>query len=457
MSIRNLACACMLWLALPALAQSGPDALFKAAESGNVADIRKALAAGVSVNVADAAGWTPLLVAAGEGKLAAVQSLVKAGANVNAASKKGETALMAAVLSGNAAVVKYLLAEGADKTAATAKGLTAADISMQAKKPEIAKLLAPAGKNAPVAKVASPPQVGAKEAAAVDAYQKGRYGEAAELFRELVRLDPQHVLGWQFLGQALAKSGDFEEARKAYERALTIEPRGNIADRTRRLMVMQHKDCDGCPDMVVIPAGSFEMGETGNTRRVTVKSFALGRTEVTQAQWQAIMGDNPSQFPLCGGECPVENVAWEQVKDFISKLNAKTGKTYRLPSESEWEYACRAGGRDEYCGGNSIDAIAWYDGNSGGKTHWVAGKQSNRWGLHDMSGNVWEWVEDCWNTSTNDAPSDGSAWTKDKCGHVVRGGSWTNGPQGVRTAIRSSGGIAQGFNGNGFRLARTLP
>lgn len=153
----------------------------------------------------------------------------------------------------------------------------------------------------------------------------------------MVGLHPQHVLGWQFLGQSLAKTGDFEEARKAYERALTIEPRGNIADRTRRLMAMQHKDCDGCPEMVVIPAGSFEMGEAGNTRRVTVKSFALGRTEVTQAQWQAIMGDNPSQFPLCGGECPVENVAWDQVKDFISKLNAKTGKTYRLPSESEWE------------------------------------------------------------------------------------------------------------------------
>jgi formylglycine-generating enzyme required for sulfatase activity len=458
MSIRNLACACLLWLALPALAQSGPDALFKAAESGNVADIREALAQGVSVNVADPAGWTPLLVAAGEGQLVAVQALVKAGANVNGASKKGETPLMAAVLSGNVAVVKYLLAAGADKTAVTAKGLTATDIAEQAKKPEIAKLLAPTGGNAPAAVKASSKKVGAKEVAAVEAYQKGRYGEAAGLFRELVRLDPRHALAWHFLGQSLAKTGDFEEARKAFERSLEIEPRGDIADRTRSLMAMPLKDCEDCPEMVMIPAGSFEMGEAGSTHRVTIKSFAIGKTEVTQAQWQALMGSNPSEFRQCGGACPVEKVSWDDIQEFIRRLNAKTGKTYRLPSEAEWEYACRAGRRHEYCGSESVDSVAWYTSNSGDKTHAVAGRLANAWGLHDMSGNVWEWTQDCWNNNFSGAPAEGTAWTSGDCAkRVRRGGSSYNPPRFASATNRSWDDTAVRNNFNGFRLARMLP
>ena len=220
------------------------------------------------------------------------------------------------------------------------------------------------------------------------------------------------------------------------------------------------KDCSDCPEMVVIPAGSFDMGGTGSdeqpVHRVTLRSFSMGKTEVAQGQWRAVMGGNPSRFSNCGDSCPVENVSWEDVKQFVSRLSAKTGKTYRLPSEAEWEYACRAGGREEYCGGGSVDSVAWHLGNSGQSTHPVAGKRPNAWGLHDMSGNVWEWTEDCWNGSYNGAPNDGSAWTAGSCSQrVVRGGSLLNGPQYLRAAFRFRNSAALRINDFGFRVART--
>jgi len=117
------------------------------------------------------------------------------------------------------------------------------------------------------------------------------------------------------------------------------------------------RDCPDCPEMVIIPAGSFDMGSNNGevnekpVHRVTIaKPFAMGMTEVTQGQWKAVMGNNPSSFSNCGDTCPVEQVSWNDVQGFLQKLNAKTGKQYRLPSEAEWEYACRAEGKQEYCG-----------------------------------------------------------------------------------------------------------
>ncbi len=223
------------------------------------------------------------------------------------------------------------------------------------------------------------------------------------------------------------------------------------------------RDCADCPEMVVIPAGSFEMGggtypDEKPVHRVTLRSFAIGRTEVTHGQWRAVMGNNPSRFSTCGDDCPVESVSWNDAQEFVRKLNQKTGKIYRLPSEAEWEYACRSGGKQEYCGGEGIDSVGWYAGNSGSKTHSVAGKQANAWGLYDMSGNVWEWTQDCWNESYTGAPGDGSAWTSGDCGQrVLRGGSWNGKPQYARAAIRSGTGTAERSLSNGFRLARMLP
>ncbi len=220
-------------------------------------------------------------------------------------------------------------------------------------------------------------------------------------------------------------------------------------------------------DMVTIPKGSFTMGckdgrdkdcypDESPAHSVQVSAFQLGKTEVTQGQWQAVMGNNPSEFKNCGDNCPVENVSWEDIQIFIKKLNAQTGKTYRLPSEAEWEYACRAGQDSSHCGGNDVNAVALYGDNSGSKTHAVGGKQANAWGLHDMSGNVWEWVQDSSHSDYNNAPSNGSAWLgTESVGRVQRGGSWFDNSRFTRAAIRY--GSTNRNSWVGFRLARTLP
>lgn len=231
------------------------------------------------------------------------------------------------------------------------------------------------------------------------------------------------------------------------------------------------RDCPDCPDMVVIPAGGFEMGSNNGesnekpVHHVTIaKPFSIGQTEVTQGQWQAIMGSNPSNFDNCGNTCPVEKVSWDDAKEFIRKLNDKTGKKYHLPSEAEWEYACRAGESHKYCGSDNMDSVAWHENNSGqglfsdGKIQPVAQKQANAFGLYDMSGNVWEWVDDDYHGDYNGAPTDGSIWKDGQPGgRVVRGGSWYYFADYLRSTYRLY--VQRDFRDyrSGFRLARTLP
>ena len=226
------------------------------------------------------------------------------------------------------------------------------------------------------------------------------------------------------------------------------------------------RDCDDCPEMVVIPPGSFDMGSENEpnekpVHRVTIGyAFAMGKTEVTQGQWKSIMGDNPSKYINCGDNCPIETVSWDDVQMFIQKLNEKTGKQYRLPSEAEWEYACRAGARQEFCGGDNMDSIGWYGGlakpagNSGKAPNPAATKQPNAFGLYDMSGNVWEWTEDSYHENYNGAPTDGSAWQGDDTLRVPRGGSWSY----LQRAAKRGGSEPKfRFGTIGFRLAKTLP
>ena len=225
------------------------------------------------------------------------------------------------------------------------------------------------------------------------------------------------------------------------------------------------KDCEECPEMVVIPPGDFRMGsDHGDDDEKPIhtvliaRPFALAKTEVTQAQWRAIMGSNPSQFTNCGDSCPVEKISWEDAQEYVRRLSAKTGKTYRLPSEAEWEYACRAGGTQAYCGGDNLDQIAWYTENSKGTPHPVGGKRPNAFGLHDMTGNVWEWVEDCYGTSYDGAPADGGPWTPRECRRGLRrGGSWDSEPRISRASNRYWDEPSDRFSFYGFRPARTLP
>jgi len=164
------------------------------------------------------------------------------------------------------------------------------------------------------------------------------------------------------------------------------------------------------------------------------RNYLMGKYEVTQEEWVSVMGSNPSYFQDCP-RCPVENVSWNDVQVYIQKLNKLTGKQYRLPYESEWEYAARAGTNYEYAGSDNIAEVAWYDGNSNDKTHFVGQKKPNKWGLYDMSGNVWEWCQDL----------EGSS-------RVLRGGSWISIPQYCRVSSRN---IYNPDNRNyriGFRL-----
>ena len=220
-------------------------------------------------------------------------------------------------------------------------------------------------------------------------------------------------------------------------------------------------------EFVRIQPGCFQMGsptsESGRYddetrhRVCLTQHYELGQYEVTQGQWEKVMGSNPSRFTDCGSNCPVEQVSWDDIQEFIRKLNRKTGRRYRLPTEAEWEYTCRSGGRDEkYCGGNDVNSLGWYDDNSGYGTHRVGQKRANGLGIYDMSGNVWEWVED-WkgeypSSSVTDPKGPGSGSSR-----VVRGGSWYSG--GVGRSLRSAyrNGVSPDVRRSdlGFRLART--
>jgi formylglycine-generating enzyme required for sulfatase activity len=228
------------------------------------------------------------------------------------------------------------------------------------------------------------------------------------------------------------------------------------------------KDCADCPELVVIPAGSFEMGSNDGddgekpTHRVNIRSFALGKYEVTQGQWKAVMGSNPSYFSKCGDNCPVEQVSWNDIQQYIQKLNQKTDQNYRLPSEAEWEFAARAGSSTKWSFGSDQGQLgqhAWYYSNSGSNTHPVGQKQANAFGLYDMHGNVREWVQDWYHANYSGAPSDGSAWESggEQKSRVLRSGSWGSFPAYLRSAIRDRFTPGSRNDYLGFRLARTAP
>ncbi|MFM6631010.1 MAG: SUMF1/EgtB/PvdO family nonheme iron enzyme, partial [Microcystis panniformis] len=204
-------------------------------------------------------------------------------------------------------------------------------------------------------------------------------------------------------------------------------------------------------EMVSLPAGQFLMGSPDSDpdaasdekpqHQVKVNSFAIGKYPVTQAQYEAVMGTNPSHFSN-NPQNPVERISWDDAQAFCQKLSQITGKTYRLPTEAEWEYACRGGTTTRFYFGddaNQLEDYAWHKGNSQDKTHPVGQKKPNAWGLYDMSGNVWEWCEDNWHYNYIGAPRDGSAWLiKDNDYQILRGGSWCINPDYCRSAYRLS-------------------
>jgi formylglycine-generating enzyme required for sulfatase activity len=236
------------------------------------------------------------------------------------------------------------------------------------------------------------------------------------------------------------------------------------------------RDCPECPEMVVIPAGKFDMGSTGGDRDETpvhavaiAKPLAVGKHEVTFAEWDACVAaggcrPQPEDLGWGRGRRPVMHVSWNDTEAYLAWLSRRTGKRYRLLSEAEWEYAATAGqasgsvGGEEALGDKNLANChlcgSQWDGE---QTAPVGSFPANRFGLHDMLGNVWEWVGDCWNPSYRGAPEDGQAWTAGDCAiRVRRGGSWSSAVEDVRAAGRGADRAGNHDGDTGFRVARPL-
>jgi formylglycine-generating enzyme required for sulfatase activity len=226
------------------------------------------------------------------------------------------------------------------------------------------------------------------------------------------------------------------------------------------------------PEMVDIPAGKFNMGSNENENEkpiheVIVPAFQIGKYPVTQAQYQAVMGNNPSRFSG-NPQNPVETINWFDAQEFCEKLSQLTGKNYRLPTEAEWEYACRAGTKTRFSFGDDKEQLgdyAWVDGNSNNTTHPVGEKRPNPWGIYDMHGNVWEWCADQNHESYARKPDNirenGSlAWRDNnitnKSSIIRRGGSWCRDPLAYSSAYRGKS-VADIRNDIGFRVVCDLP
>jgi formylglycine-generating enzyme required for sulfatase activity len=240
------------------------------------------------------------------------------------------------------------------------------------------------------------------------------------------------------------------------------------------------KECSNCPRMIVVPAGSFTMGSPANERgrspdegpqrTVTIaRQFAVGQFELTFNEWDACIVDagckgyKPFEVEGWGrGRRPVINVPWNDAKAYVGWLSKKTDKDYRLLTEAEYEYATRAGTQTAYPWGNDIGENNANCDRCGSRWDYkqtapVGSFAANNFGLYDMVGNVWAWTEDCWHDNYNGAPLDGSAWTSGDCSRpVVRGGSWLNGPEYLRSATRFWLAPYTRLSHLGFRVGRTV-
>ena len=410
-----------------------PDALHQAAKAGNVKGLKAALAAGTDVNARDDKGWTALMYVVDKGYVLLVEPLLQAKADPDVRAPDGATALFMAAAHGHSEIIEPLIKAGADPTIKGPKGKTATEIA------------------------------------------QARYGD---LSMALEKGAPPAVI-------ALLAGKTWAEGEKLVQ-TLRENPLGSV-----------FRDCGQCPEMVVVPPGRFRMGDLtgagGDRERpvhdVTIAyAFAVGKYEVTFAEWDACVADagcthQPDDAMAGRGTRPVINVSWIDVQEYVKWLSRVTGKPYRLLSEAEWEYVARAGTTTNFWWGDKIgpdhaNSMLSYLELSGLDLSELASNldvlksrtftipvgsfKPNAFGLYDTAGNVEEFVEDCWNDSYEDAPVDGSAWLSGDCDleygdRLVRGGSWNELLRNLRSATRSPTVTLDSRNSNsGFRVARTL-
>ena len=282
---------------------------------------------------------------------------------------------------------------------------------------------------------------------------------------------------------------DLDEAADILAQVRDLNPEDpGVAGNEQRLADARQKalEREYAGDMVSIPSGTFRMGDLSGegyederpVHTVTVTAFRMSKYEVTFALWDACVMDGgcggyrPDDEGWGRGNRPVINVSWDDAQSFIDWLNEKTGGNFRLPTEAEWEYSARAGSTTKYHFGNSESQLCQYANHADDSTDYSnrnkscsdgIGKRTaavgrylpNSYGIHDMHGNVWEWVQDCWNDSYVGAPSDGRVWTSGDCGlRVRRGSSWYNGPDDVRSTVRYRSESSARGSLIGFRLAQ---
>ena len=432
------------------------DALHRAAKAGNLKGLEAALAAGAEVNARDDKGWTPLMYVVDKGYVLLVEPVLTAKADPDVRAPDGATALFMAVAHGHAEIIPLLMKAGADPTIKGPKGKTATDVA-QARYGDPVNALE---KGEPPAVIALLAGKRWDDFAFARAQSLG----TLKAYAEYIASHPA--------GHHVEEARRWKDKRKRYPILTATSPAGTTG-----------RECDACPEMVVVPAGRFRMGDLAGggdrderpVHDVTIDDpFAVGRYKVTFAEWDAC---------VAGGGCrhrpddegwgretrPVINVSWDDAQAYVAWLSGETGKPYRLLSEAEWEYMARAGTTMKYWWGNEADHDhANYgqdkccDGAIAGKDRWkytspVGSFEANAFGLFDTAGNVWEWVEDCRNESYQGAPSDGSAWTSGNCDRrVLRGGSWGFKPRDLRSANRVRDDTGSRHRSSGFRVARTL-
>ena len=286
------------------------------------------------------------------------------------------------------------------------------------------------------------------------------------------------TLSWRTVANSV-RTSDLDSFLRRYpnshEASLARDAKATLPQRLAPFVekdgIWTGRDCEYCPEMVVVPGGSYRMGREGAKHQVTIGTpFAVGKYEVTLEQWDACARDRGCQRGKDiakdrgwgRGQRPVIHVSWDDAQRYVRWLSGETKKPYRLLSESEWEYAARAGTETAYSWGNQIGSGRANCNGCGSqwdnrRTAPVGSFAANAWGLHDMHGNVWEWVQDCWNDSYAGSPRDGSAWLSGNCSErILRGGSWGSGPSYLRAAIRFWNSSGVRFSSYGFRVARTL-
>jgi formylglycine-generating enzyme required for sulfatase activity len=289
------------------------------------------------------------------------------------------------------------------------------------------------------------------------AYENGTYKSEADIAIAKIETYLKSEAGRKRLAeeQATAKK-KIEEEKKRLAEEQAKEKLKRLPSPIQKLL----------RDMVYVKGGKFTMGCTSEqedcgddekpSHKVTLSGFNIGKYEVTQLQWQAVMGTNPSDNKGCG-ECPVEKVSWNDIQEFIKKLKKLTGKRFRLPTEAEWEFAARGGTRSQgykYAGSNSLGSVAWYEENSNDNTHPVGQKLPNELGLYDMAGNVFEWCTDRYGRNYyNTSPSSNPKGPSSGAGRVLRGGGWYYSATRCRVADRNDGDPSYRSFINGFRVA----